>query len=52
MLGRVAAMLIEDLGRRRVIFLALAQGQELVVSTFDIGIMMVCRQGFMGMPCL
>jgi hypothetical protein len=28
MLGRVAAMLIEDLGRSRVIFLALARGQE------------------------
>jgi hypothetical protein len=33
MLGRVAALLIRDLGRSRVIFLALARGQELVVST-------------------
>jgi hypothetical protein len=32
MLGRVDAMLNQDLGRSRVIFLALAQGQELVVS--------------------
>jgi hypothetical protein len=32
MLGRVVALLIRDLGRRRVIFLALARGQELVVS--------------------
>jgi hypothetical protein len=32
MLGRVAAMLNQDLGRSRVIFLALARGQELVVS--------------------
>jgi hypothetical protein len=32
MLGRVAAMLIKDLDRSWVIFLALAQGQELVVS--------------------
>jgi hypothetical protein len=32
MLGRVAALLIRDLGRIRVIFLALARGQELVVS--------------------
>jgi hypothetical protein len=32
MLGRVAAFLNRDLGRRRVIFLALAQGRELVVS--------------------
>jgi hypothetical protein len=33
-LGRVAALLIKDLGRSRVIFLALARGQELIVSTF------------------
>jgi hypothetical protein len=33
MLGRVAAMLNQDFGRSRVIFLALARGQELVVST-------------------
>jgi hypothetical protein len=32
MLGRVAVMLNQNLGRSRVIFLALAQGQELVVS--------------------
>jgi hypothetical protein len=32
MLGRVVALLIRDLGRSRVIFLALAQGQEFVVS--------------------
>jgi hypothetical protein len=34
MLGRVAALLIRDLGRSRVIFLALARGQELVVSIY------------------
>jgi hypothetical protein len=34
MLGRVAALLIRDLGRSRVIFLALTRGQELVVPTF------------------
>jgi hypothetical protein len=34
MLGRVAAVLIRDLGRSRVIFLALARGQELNVSIF------------------
>jgi hypothetical protein len=34
MLGRVAALLIRDLDRSRVIFLALARGQELVVPTF------------------
>jgi hypothetical protein len=32
MLGRVVALLIRDLGRSQVIFLALARGQELVVS--------------------
>jgi hypothetical protein len=34
MLGRVAALLIKDPGRSRVIFLALAQGQELNISIF------------------
>jgi hypothetical protein len=34
MLGRVAALLVRDLGRSRVIFLAFARGQELVVSIF------------------
>jgi hypothetical protein len=33
MLGRVAALLIRDPGRSRVILLALARGQELVVPT-------------------
>jgi hypothetical protein len=32
MLGRVAVLLIRDLGRSGVIFLTLARGQELVVS--------------------
>jgi hypothetical protein len=36
MLGRVVVVLIRDLGRNRVIFLALARGQELVVSTLII----------------
>jgi hypothetical protein len=49
MLGRVAALLIRDLGRSRVIFLALARGQELVVSIFYTGMMMVCGHGSMGM---
>jgi hypothetical protein len=51
MLGRVAALLIRDLGRSRVIFLALARGQELVVSIFIFGMMMVCGQQSMGMRC-
>jgi hypothetical protein len=34
MLGRVAALLIRDLGRSRVIFLALALGQEIACIQF------------------
>jgi hypothetical protein len=52
MLGRVAALLIRDLCRSQVIFLALARGQELVVSIFYIILMMVCGQRSMGMRCL
>ena len=49
MLGRVAVMLNQDLGRSRVIFfLALARGQELVVSIFYNRMMMVCGHGSMG----
>jgi hypothetical protein len=46
MLGRVAALLIRDLSRSRVIFLALARGQELVVFIL---ITEVCGHGSMGM---
>ena len=49
MLGRVAALIIRDLGRSRVIFLALARGQKLVVSIFDNRMMMVYGHGSMGM---
>jgi hypothetical protein len=49
MLGRVAALLIRDLSRSRVIFLALARDQELIVSTFHIRMMMVCGHESMGM---
>jgi hypothetical protein len=52
MLGRVAALLIRDLSRSRVIFLALARGQELVVFIFDIVMMVVCGQRSMWMRCL
>jgi hypothetical protein len=52
MLGRVAAMLNQDLGRSRVIFLALARGQQLVVSIFDNRMVMVCGYVSMGMRCL
>jgi hypothetical protein len=49
MLGRVIALLIRDLGRSRVIFLALTRGQELVVSIFDNRMMMVYGHRSMGM---
>jgi hypothetical protein len=49
MLGRVAALLVRDIGRSRVIFLALARSQELVVSIFDNRMMIVYGQGSMGM---
>jgi hypothetical protein len=41
MLGRVVALLNQDLGRSRVIFLALARGQELIVFILITGYMMV-----------
>ena len=41
MLGRVAALLIRDLGRSRVIFLALARGQELIIFILITGSMLV-----------
>jgi hypothetical protein len=52
MLGRVVALLIRDLGKSRVIFLALVRGQKLVVSTFDNRMMIVCGHGSMGVRCL
>jgi hypothetical protein len=45
MLGRVAALLIRDLGRSRVIFVALAQGQKLIVFILITGSMMVYGLG-------
>jgi hypothetical protein len=45
MLGRVAALLNQDLGRSRVIFLALARGQELIVFILIMGSMMVYGLG-------
>jgi hypothetical protein len=45
MLGRVAALLNQDLGRSRVIFLALARGQELIVFILITGSMMVYGLG-------
>jgi hypothetical protein len=52
MLGRVAALLIRDLGRSRVIFLALARGQEIGCTHFHIILMLVCGQQSMGIGCL
>ena len=45
MLVRVAALLIRDLGRSRVIFLALARGQELIVFILIMGYMSVYGHG-------
>ena len=45
MLGRVAALLNQDLGRSRVIFLALARGQELIVFILITGFMLVYGLG-------
>ena len=45
MLSRVAALLIRDFGKSRVIFLALAQGQELIVFILIMGSMMVYGLG-------
>jgi hypothetical protein len=47
MLGRVAALPNQDLGRSRVIFLALARGQELIVFILITGSMMVYGLGSM-----
>jgi hypothetical protein len=44
MLGRLAALLNQDLGRSRVIFLAL-EGQELIVFILITGSMMVYGLG-------
>jgi hypothetical protein len=49
MLGRVAALLIRDISRSRVIFLALARGQEIGCTHFHILLMLVCGHGSMGM---
>jgi hypothetical protein len=51
MLGRVAALLIRDLGRSRVIFLALARGQEIGCIHFLIIMRLVGEQQSMGIGC-
>jgi hypothetical protein len=45
MLYRVAALLNQDLGRSRVIFLALTRGQELIVFILITGSVMVYGLG-------
>ena len=52
MLGRVAALLNGDLDRSRVIFLALARGQDINCTHFHIILMLVCGHGSMGMRSL
>jgi hypothetical protein len=49
MLGRVAALLIRDLGRSRVTFLALARGRDIDCTHFHIILMLVYEHGSMGM---
>jgi hypothetical protein len=49
MLGRVAALLIRDLGRSQVNSLALARGQEFGCIYFHIIMMLVDRHESMGM---
>jgi hypothetical protein len=49
MLGPVAALLIRDLGRSRVIYLALARGQDIDCTHFHIILMLVCGHESMGM---
>jgi hypothetical protein len=45
MLGRIAALLNRDLGKSRVIFLALTRGQELTIFISITGIMIVYGHG-------
>jgi hypothetical protein len=52
MLGRVVALLIRDLGRSRVIFLALARDQEIGCIHFHIILMLVYGHGSMWMRSL
>jgi hypothetical protein len=52
MLGRVAALLIKDLGRSRVIFLKPHARLGIGCIHFYIKMMMVCGQRSMGMCCL
>ena len=52
MLGRVAALLIRDLGRSRVIFLALARDQEIDCTHFHTIMILVGGQQSMGIGCL
>jgi hypothetical protein len=50
--GRVAALLIRDLGRSRVIFLALVRCQELIVFILITRSMMVYGLRSLVDPCL
>ena len=52
MLGRVAALLIRDLGRIRVIFSSTRARSGIGCTHFHIIMMMVCGQQSMGIGCL
>jgi hypothetical protein len=52
MLGRVAAMLNQDLSRSRVIFSSTRARSGIGCIHFDNRMMLVCGHGSMGMRCL
>jgi hypothetical protein len=52
MLGRVVVVLIQDLGRSRVIFSSTHVRSGIGCISFDNGNMMACGHGSMRMPCL
>jgi hypothetical protein len=52
MIGRVVALLNYDLGRRRVIFLALARDQEFDCTHFHTIMILIGGQQSMGIGCL
>ena len=52
MTGRVVALFNQDLGRRRVIFLALARDQEIDCTHFHTVMILVGGQQSMGIGCL
>jgi hypothetical protein len=52
MIDRIVDLLNRDLGKSRVIFLALERGQELIISISITGIMIICGHGSYEDACL